>query len=210
MKVFSFLNEKGGVGKTTAASLFALGLLEEGEKVGVVGYDSQRAISEVLTGSGIELDRDNFGACESLVLDYPPGLDPKFDQALASSSVICVVTGVYPLDIRATKRTVAWLGERKLLHRTVILFSKVRGGTMLGDQDLLQTSREQVGEIAAFRFSLPLRESFPRALNIVWQDEAKPLRLSRLLERDVYLSMQQLTKGMLGFYARIHTPVQVA
>jgi cellulose biosynthesis protein BcsQ len=38
MQVFSFLSEKGGLGKTTAASLFALGLLEEGEKVGVVGF----------------------------------------------------------------------------------------------------------------------------------------------------------------------------
>lgn len=152
MQVFSFLSEKGGLGKTTAASLFALGLLEEDEKVGVVGYDSQRAISEVLAGSGVELDREKFAGCEYLVLDYPPGLDPKFEQPLASSSVICVVTGVYPLDIRATKPTVACLGRRQLLNRTGILFSKVRSGTTLGDQDLLQTSREQLGEIAAFRF----------------------------------------------------------
>jgi cellulose biosynthesis protein BcsQ len=73
MQVFSFLSEKGGLGKTTAASLFALGLLEEDEKVGVVGYDSQRAISEVLAGSGVELDREKFAGCEYLVLDYPPG-----------------------------------------------------------------------------------------------------------------------------------------
>jgi MinD-like ATPase involved in chromosome partitioning or flagellar assembly len=206
MKIFSFLI---AAEKTTAAGLFVLGLLEDGEKVGVVGYDSQRAISAALASSGIELDRDKFATCESLALDYPPGLDTKIERLLASSSVICVVTRVYPLDIRATKRTVAWLGERKLLNRTVILFSKVRSGTTLNDQDLLQTSREQMGEIAAFRFSLQLRESVPRALNIVWQDEEKPLRLSRLLERDVYLSIQQLTKGMLGFYPRIHTPIQV-
>jgi hypothetical protein len=55
-----------------------------------------------------------------------------------------------------------------------------------------------------FRFYLPMKEAYPRIHDILWSEQTPPFDFARLIDKDVYLSMQQRSKGLLSLYSRLH------
>jgi cellulose biosynthesis protein BcsQ len=80
MITVAVVNRKGGPGKTTVAILAAIGLHENGARVGAIDADhEQGSLTNSLFGSEIEVNPSNLEALDFLVVDTgSPGVtEPK-------------------------------------------------------------------------------------------------------------------------------------
>ena len=73
MITVAVVNRKGGPGKTTVAILAAIGLHENGARVGAIDADhEQGSLTNSLFGSEIEVNPSNLEALDFLVVDTAP------------------------------------------------------------------------------------------------------------------------------------------
>lgn len=117
--VISFVNAKGGTGKTTAAINLVLAMAGEAPKkrFALVDADAQRSCIETLGGSG----RDNLTIYEApakphkviegltedvIVVDTAGHSSETGWQVAAVSGLVVIPVGASPLDVRAVAQTV--------------------------------------------------------------------------------------------------------
>ena len=83
-KIFSFFNQKGGVGKTTSVINIAAVLAELGKKILLIDLDSQ---GNATSGVGIEKNENESTAYQLLVENIDPGAIIK-STAIENLSII--------------------------------------------------------------------------------------------------------------------------
>jgi chromosome partitioning protein len=214
MITVAVVNRKGGPGKTTVAILAAIGLHENGARVGAIDADhEQGSLTNSLFGSEIEVNPSNLEALDFLVVDTPPNFNTKWDQAVKLADIILLVTTPSPPELVETETTYARLKELGCAEKTVVLFNKFRAHTRSGRKDLDERTKQVTGNSAIrFDFVIPFREFFSALHAVPWPangEEKIPLLklLNRVLGRDgrdAYYAAIQLAGGITQQYLRIY------
>lgn len=214
MITVAVVNRKGGPGKTTVAILAAIGLHENGARVGAIDADhEQGSLTNALVGSAIEVNPSKFDALDFLVVDTPPHFNDKWDRAVKLADLIVLVTTPAPPELVETATTYSRLKALGCAKKTVVLFNKLRANTRSGRKDLDERTR-QVTEDSPIRFDfvIPFREFFSALHAIPWpvngEEKLPVLRLlNRVLGRDgkdAYYAAIQLAGGITQHYLRIY------
>jgi len=181
----AFVNQKGGPGKTTVATLAALGLLDSGATVGVKDYDDQGSFLTSLQGSGAEKELSRLAECDFVIADTPGRFGVGFDESVRDSTLVVIVSGVQPLDVERLPPTYDRVKSLGAADRSVVVFNKVRSNTLFGRQNFATLAEKFCGtRIPVAPFVIPYKEAYGRIPAILWEEEqGKPL--SSLVERDV-------------------------
>jgi len=214
MITVAVVNRKGGPGKTTVAILAAIGLRENGARVGAIDADhEQGSLTNSLFGSEIEVNPSNLEALDFLVVDTPPNFNAKWDHAVKLADIIVLVTTTSPPELVETEMTYARLKELGCAEKTVVLFNKFRAHTRSGRKDLDERTKQVTGNSAIrFDFVIPFREFFSALHAVPWPSDGEvkiPLLklLNRVLGRDgrdAYYAAIQLAGGITQQYLRIY------
>jgi chromosome partitioning protein len=119
----AFVNGKGGVGKTTCATLIAAALKEAGQTVSIQDLDPQG--SATTAASIFEL---SIGEAEPIVImDTAPNIDsPGTLHAISSANLVILVTTPSPLDLATTATTAKRIGDERAGGLTRVLFNLVQ------------------------------------------------------------------------------------
>lgn len=178
MKVISFLNPKGGSGKTTAVINFATALARKGLKIAVVDTDPQMSLSnwhieekcnfDVFTAAG---ENDVYSIPEDLaeydytVIDGAGSLSVITAAAVMVSDLVIIPVSPSPLDFSASGSVMAVLkaqsrNRKDPIHSRFLITRKVEQATMLAT---LKASIKDTG-IPAYRTSIAQRQSYVKCL----------------------------------------------
>lgn len=158
----TFLNQKGGVGKSTASILLGGVLSTAGYSVAFDDRDEQGSLTWWAREVGhLPMLGDN-GACDVVICDTPGRLDlnrassQEFLQPIiAESDRIVIVAEKSAFSLHATKPTITFArGHMKPGAKLLILFNKVRSGTKVGRQDVRQLP--EFAEVAVLETTLAL------------------------------------------------------
>ena len=129
--IISFLNQKGGVGKTTLAIHTAVGVALAGHKVVLVDADPQASALDWLASREAEplfpvvgmprpvLHRqvpDLAGGCDLLVIDGPPSLTDITRSAMVASDLVLIPVTPSPYDVWAAGELVRRVEEVRILR----------------------------------------------------------------------------------------------
>ena len=155
--VVSLINQKGGVGKTTAAVNLASGLAEAGNRILVVDADPQGSVVqwqsiadgaefEVLHLPSPQLSKELKTVSrryDHIVVDSPPAIEDITRAAIEVSNLAIIPIAPSPLDIWSSKETIALvntLGKKyRKLNAKILIYRKIPG-TRLGKE-----AREAMG-----------------------------------------------------------------
>jgi chromosome partitioning protein len=168
--IISLINQKGGVGKTTAAVNLASGLSESGYRVMVVDSDPQGSVIQwqsiaegkefdVIHLPNLQIKKELKGLnrrYDHIVIDSPPAIEEITRTAIEVSNLAIIPIAPSPLDIWSSKETIALvstLGKRfRKLNAKILIYRKIPG-TRLGkeareamrsyDLDILSTEISQ-------------------------------------------------------------------
>lgn len=164
----TFLNQKGGVGKSTAAGLVAAVLKEAGFRVAADDRDPQKTLAfwarEV---GGIPLV-DEVDSPDVVVTDTPGRLDLNqesvvsgFRSLVGESDRVVLVSEktLFSLHASAPMLRIV-LGHRRPETRVCVLFNKVRSATVIGRQSDGELA-QRLG-IPATSTHLPLAAAYER------------------------------------------------
>ena len=176
MKIISFLNPKGGSGKTTATINVSSSIASSGKKVAVVDTDPQMSLTnwnsagkagvDVYTASS-EKDvyqvRKELGDYDYVIIDGAGSLSVITSAAVMVSDLIIIPVTPSPLDFSAAGSVVTVL-EAQAYNRPVearfLITRKIEQATMLS---VLKSSIAQTG-IKAFKTSITQRQSYVRSV----------------------------------------------
>ena len=159
----SFVNGKGGAGKTTTAILVAMALREAGHAAAVKDLDPQQTASRWLSGSPDLLD----ARAPIQLLDTPPRLDSAtVSNAIRNSDAVIIVSRPSPCDLFTSQDTANLVEKLKATEKAHLLFTNVREKTILA-RGLDQTAKE-IG-IPMLKVHLQLRESYQHAVLAGWK-----------------------------------------
>jgi chromosome partitioning protein len=155
--IISLINQKGGVGKTTAAVNLASGLAEYGHRILVVDTDPQGSVVqwqsiadgaefEVLHLPSPQLSKELKTVSrryDHIVVDSPPAIEDITRAAIEVSNLAIIPIAPSPLDIWSSKETIALvnsLGKKyRKLNAKILIYRKIPG-TRLGKE-----AREAMG-----------------------------------------------------------------
>jgi chromosome partitioning protein len=118
----AFVNGKGGVGKTTCATLIAAALKEAGQTVSIDDRDPQCSATTAAEVFGLSV-----GVGEAIVIiDTAPSIEsPATLAAIRSADLVILVTTPSPLDLATTAATAGRIkAERE--GATMLLFNMVQ------------------------------------------------------------------------------------
>ncbi len=161
--IISFVNGKGGAGKTTTAILVAMALREAGHAAAVRDLDPQQTATRWLADSPELLDA---GAPIQL-LDTPPRLDSAtVSTAIREADTVIVVSRPSPCDLFTSQDTARLITNLRAANKTRLLFTNVREKTILA-RGLDQTAKE-IG-LPMLKTYLQLRESYQHAVLAGWK-----------------------------------------
>jgi len=112
--IISFMNQKGGVGKTSVTLGTALTLERAGERVGVIDMDPQKTSTRFLhylrsngqTSIDITAKAKGF---DYVLIDTAPNLNKKQVKAADISDKVVLVTKTAPPNLLSTQETVEYL-----------------------------------------------------------------------------------------------------
>jgi len=142
----TFLNQKGGVGKSTASILLGGVLSTAGYSVAFDDRDEQGSLTWWAREVGhLPLVGDN-GASDVIICDTPGRLDlsraasREFLQPIvAASDRLVIVAEKSAFSLHATKPAIAFASAHlKPGAKLLLLFNKVRAGTKVGRRDVRQ------------------------------------------------------------------------
>jgi len=149
--IISLINQKGGVGKTTAAVNLASGLAETGNRILVVDADPQGSVVqwqsiadeaefEVLHSPSPQLSKELKTVSrryDHIVVDSPPAIEDITRAAIEVSNLAIIPIAPSPLDIWSSKETIALvntLGKKyRKLNAKILIYRKIPG-TRLGKE----------------------------------------------------------------------------
>jgi len=149
--VISLINQKGGVGKTTAAINIASGLAARKCRVLLVDADPQGSVRQwQSTGSNREFEvvqlampglKDQIAghqrAFDHVVVDSPPALSPVSQEIAAASDLAIIPVAPSSLDIWSSRMTVQLVADirrrRRKLSTKLLIYRKIPG-TRLGSE----------------------------------------------------------------------------
>lgn len=161
--IISFINGKGGAGKTTTAILVAMALREAGHAAAVRDLDPQQTATRWLADNPELLDP----AAPIQLLDTPPRLESAdVAQAIRDADTVIVVSRPSPCDLFTSQDTATLIAKLNALEKTRLLFTNVREGTILA-RGLEQTAKE-IG-IKPLKVHLQLREAYQHAVLAGWK-----------------------------------------
>ena len=172
----TFVNQKGGVGKSTAALLIASALRAASCSVMLEDHDQQGSLSWWARKVGnLPLADDNQDEGGDIVISDTPGhLDLSAKQnremmtnLLSKSDRIILVSEMSTLSIHASGAMATLIAEVK--HSTAkayVLFNKVRRGTLIGQQDRVELATG-IGLTSLHNY-LPLCSVYEQAASFGW------------------------------------------
>jgi chromosome partitioning protein len=149
--IISLINQKGGVGKTTAAVNLASGLAEAGYRILVVDADPQGSVVQwqsiadeaefkVLHLPSPQLSKELKTVSrryDHIVVDSPPAIEDITRAAIEVSNLAIIPIAPSPLDIWSSKETIALvnaLGKKfRKLNAKILIYRKIPG-TRLGKE----------------------------------------------------------------------------
>jgi chromosome partitioning protein len=155
--IISLVNQKGGVGKTTAAVNLASGLAESGNRLLVIDSDPQGSVIQWQSiADGKEFDVMHLPSpqlkkelkpirrrYDHIIIDSPPAIEEITRAVLEVTNLAIIPIAPSPLDIWSSKETidlVNTLGKRyRKLNAKILIYRKIPG-TRLGKE-----AREAMG-----------------------------------------------------------------
>ena len=161
--IISFINGKGGAGKTTTAILVAMALREAGHAAAIRDLDPQQTATRWLSDNLELLDQ----TAPIQLLDTPPRLESSaVANAVRDADTVIVVSRPSPCDLFTSQDTAALISKLDALKKTRLLFTNVREKTILA-RGLEQTAKE-IG-IKPLKVHLQLREAYQHAVLAGWK-----------------------------------------
>ena len=178
MKVISFLQTKGGVGKTTCVINVAQALAMSGVDVAVVDTDPQASLQNwnkanlaQFTIYAAESEKDVYRVRKELqhhdyvIIDGAATLSVITHSALMVSDLVIVPVTPSPLDFSASSSVLDVIEAQNMNRATPItcrfLLTRYVDGTVMGD--LLKSSIDSVGQ-QRFKTRMAHRQSYIRSL----------------------------------------------
>src|ERR1017187_7213960 len=119
----AFVNGKGGVGKTTCATLIAAALKDAGVAVSIEDRDPQGSATTAAGIFGLPV-----GAGESIVImDTAPSIAaPETLDAIRTADLVVLVTTPSPLDLATTAATAQLIQAERRAGEVRLLFNLVQ------------------------------------------------------------------------------------
>ncbi len=126
----AFVNGKGGVGKTTCATLVAAAFKEVGQSVSIEDRDPQQSATTAASIFGLSIG----GGDSVLVVDTAPNIHaPETLEAIRSADLLVLVTTPSPLDLATTAATAAQIQALRQ-GPTRVLFNLVQTNNRFFDE----------------------------------------------------------------------------
>ena len=130
MKILSFVNRKGGCGKSSLICLLALYWAESaGKSTAIRDLDPQgssKAFAELMNHPGIAVYKRG-GDCDYLLVDTPGGIRKKdLNELMEISNLVIVPLSLSPTDIRSSAETVQLINAPA---KSRLLFNQVNTQT---------------------------------------------------------------------------------
>ncbi|HGB5300383.1 TPA: AAA family ATPase [Salmonella enterica] len=176
MKVISFLNGKGGVGKTTIAINVAWCLVALGYKVALVDTDPQGSVSNWHKGDLCPFDvyassdeKEIYNIPKTLkhydyvVIDGAATISAISAAAVMVSDLVMIPVTASPLDFAACSGVLAVIEARRNLKHVEARFVQSKRVTNARMNETLRASIEAT-EIAQTRTSIANRQGFVKSL----------------------------------------------
>lgn len=175
-KVISFLNGKGGVGKTTTAINVATSLGRRGYKVVLVDTDPQSSVGNWYSNEKCPFDlaeassekdiysiKKKLASYEFVVIDGAAAISAISAAAVMVSDIVLIPVTPSPLDFSACGAILAVIEARQALRPVIARFvitMKIHSTVML---DVLKSSIEDTG-IEALKTGTSQRQSYIRTM----------------------------------------------
>ena len=129
MKTITLINNKGGSGKTTTASLLAYAIYSVGQKVQLIDLDEQKTATQMIRSLKIEnSDNPNY-----IIYDTPPDIaHPRIPLAIEKADLLIIPAKASPIDMWTSAKTFDLIRSKYPQKKVRLLFSEVEEGTILG------------------------------------------------------------------------------
>lgn len=178
----AFVNQKGGVGKSTLACLCASALKAAGVSVVIDDLDPQGSSAYFAKHIGGIPTLEEGPDSAVVIVDSPGHLDMstpasrlKFSGIVGSCDRIVIVTELSMLGLRSAQATIKLVEEFKTNDaKALVVFNKIRIGTMTGNQDT-KALATQLG-CPSTKADLPLRSAYEIFTSLGWRAVTGPER----------------------------------
>jgi chromosome partitioning protein len=195
MATITFINKKGGVGKSTLSFLLHESLRQAQKDVAIRDWDPQGTSNKALQLTGGK-PADLHKTHDVLIYDTPPNLEHVATAtAVAASDLIIIVSSPSPADLWEAEEAAKFARERAPNTPVFLLFNKVKKGTLLAG--LIEQSAKQVG-IAPLKCTLTSRECYQHAIGRGW----------KALDGGAREEILKVTMELLSLFAKIAEKAQ--
>ena len=133
-RVFSVVNSKGGVGKSTLSIILAQFLQGEGVSVALCDMDTEQGSTSALAGNipVVIFDEIPDSDYQLVIIDNPPYLADRMPEVYALSDFVLVPTLPSIIDAMAVRQVIAEIVDSGAPYGLVL--NRVKPGTLLTSQ----------------------------------------------------------------------------